>query len=52
MAVPAVYGRHDAGLESFIMNARTYQLHALMFVLMIHGPPCISHAVPCGHPRE
>ena len=39
MAVPAVYRRHDAGLESFIMNSRTYKLHALMFVLMIHSPP-------------
>ena len=43
MAVPAVYRRHDVELESFIMNSRAYMPHALMFVLMIHGPlipPC------------
>ena len=44
LAVRAVYSRRDAGMESLVMNRRTYLLHALMFVLMIHGPlglgPC------------
>ena len=38
VAVPAVYRRRDAGMESFIMNHRAYLLHTLMFVLMTHGP--------------
>ena len=42
MEVPAVYSRRDAGMESFIMKRRTYLLHALMFVLMIRGPPKAS----------
>ena len=41
MAVPVVYCRRDAGMESFIMNRRTYLLHALMFMLVIHGHPSL-----------
>ena len=26
------------GMESLVMNCRTYLLYTLMFVLMIHGP--------------
>ena len=41
MAGPAVYSRRDAGMESLVMNRRTYLLHALMLVLMIHSPPSL-----------